>query len=57
MKKYEIALDEITAKFFEEIALIVQRPVEEILSDALFKQTEIICRRAAEPSADDEGQT
>lgn len=28
--------------------MIVQRPIEEILSDALLKQVEIICRKVSE---------
>lgn len=48
MKRYEIELDEAVSNFFEEIAIIVQRPIEELLSDALFKQVEIISRKASE---------
>lgn len=48
MKKYEIELDEDTSKFFEEISFIVQLPIEELLSDALFKQVELICRKVSE---------
>lgn len=45
MKNYEIQLCEATSDFFQEIAYIVQRPIEEILSNALFKQAEIISRK------------
>lgn len=48
MKQYSIELDETVSEFFLEIALIAKRPIEELLSDALFKQVEIIKRRIAE---------
>lgn len=42
VKIYEIKLDEAVSHFFEKIVMIVKRPVEDILSDALFIQVEMI---------------
>lgn len=48
MKIYKIELDEAVSNFFEEIAIIVQRPVEDILSDTLCKQVKVISRKMTE---------
>lgn len=55
MRSYEIQLDEAVSHFFEEIAIIVQRPIEELLSDALFKQVEIISRKVSETAVIKDG--
>ena len=48
MKKYKIELDETISEFFEEIALILKKPIEEVLSDALFLDAEKAKRKIAE---------
>lgn len=40
MKEYTIKVEDTVGEFFEEIASIVGKPVDEIMSDVLFKRTE-----------------
>ena len=48
MKRYEINLEDTVAEFFEEISIIVEHPVEELISDVLFKQAETARQKVAE---------
>ncbi len=40
MKEYTIPVDETVSKFFEELARVSNKPVEEVMGDALYKRAE-----------------
>ena len=54
MKTYFVCLDEETQGYYEKLACLCQRPVEEILSDTLKKTYEITARHL--PYAETQGR-
>jgi len=44
MKTYAVKLDDAAYAFYHEISKIVGRPIEDILSDTLYKFAEITAR-------------
>lgn len=48
MKKYVVEIDDDLSLLFEGIAKTVQRSVEEVLADTLYKMADIILRRIDE---------
>ena len=47
-KNFNVKLKYKTYMFYNEIAKILDRPIEDILSDTLFKYAEIFVRKANE---------
>jgi|GEM_PF-7012784 len=45
-EKVEVTLEHKTYTFYNEIAKLLKKPIEEVLSDTLFKYADIVIREA-----------